>query len=90
MMLKITKTGESERDVLLMLEGTVSQEWAVLLDEVCRAYLREKKAVQLDCAHVDYADAKGVAVLRNFPRKRVTLMSAPGFITHLLQGGDRP
>jgi len=89
-MLKITKTREGERDVQLMLEGAVTEQWASLLDEVCRSYLLQEKVVQLDCAHVDFVDARGVEVLKNLPRKRVTLMSAPGFVAHLLQRGDRP
>ncbi|HSE00959.1 MAG TPA: hypothetical protein VLB72_09535 [Burkholderiales bacterium] len=90
MMLKITKTLESERDVLLMLEGKITGEWAALLDGVCNSYLLEEVDVQLDCAHVDFVDARGVEVLKNFPREHVTLMNAPGFVTQLLLNGDRP
>ncbi|HKO29606.1 MAG TPA: STAS domain-containing protein [Nitrospiraceae bacterium] len=89
MMLKITKTQESRSDVLLKLEGKITAEWAALLDGECRVLLREKKAVYLDCSHVDFIDAKGVEVLNNLPRTQVTLMSAPGFVTELLQIGGR-
>lgn len=87
-MLKITKTQESPRDVRLVLEGKVAAQWAALLDGICRAHLREHKTVQLDCEHVDYIDASGVDVLKNFPRRRVTVTHAPGFITQLLKNGD--
>ena len=89
MMLKITKIQESRRDVLLKLEGKITDQWAVLLDGECRSYLRQKKAVHLDCAHVDFIDATGVEVLNNLSRRQVTLMSAPGFVTELLQIGGR-
>jgi ABC-type transporter Mla MlaB component len=89
-MLKISKTREGEREVLLMLEGAVTEQWATLLDEVCRSYLLQEKVVQLDCAHVDFVDARGVEVLKNLPRELVTLMGAPGYVTHLLRIGDRP
>jgi anti-anti-sigma regulatory factor len=88
-MLKITKIQESGSDVLLKLEGKVTEQWAALLDGECRLFLRQKKAVYLDCSHVDFIDAKGIQVLNNFPRKQVTLMSAPGFVTELLQIGGR-
>ena len=51
-MLKITTIQESGRDVLLKLEGKITEQWAALLDGECRAYLRQNKAVYLDCSHV--------------------------------------
>jgi anti-anti-sigma regulatory factor len=89
MMLKITKIQESRGDVLIKLEGKITDQWAVLLDGECRSYLRQKKAVHLDCSHVDFIDTRGVEVLNNLPRRQVNLMSAPGFITELLQVGGR-
>lgn len=89
-MLRITKIQESGRDVLLKLEGKVADQWAALLDEECRSYLRKKKAVYLDCSNVDYIDEQGVEVINNFPRKHVTLMGAPAVITELLKDGGRP
>jgi ABC-type transporter Mla MlaB component len=89
MMLKITKIQESRRDVLIKLEGKITDQWAVLLDGECRSYLRQKKAVHLDCSHVDFIDARGIEVLNILPQAQVSLMSAPGFITELLQIGGR-
>ncbi|OQW38376.1 MAG: hypothetical protein A4C66_11810 [Nitrospira sp. HN-bin3] len=88
-MLKITKIQESARDVLLKLEGKVTEQWAALLDGECRAYLRQQKSVFLDCSHVDYIDGRGVEVLNAFPHTHVTLMSAPALMTELLQIGGR-
>jgi anti-anti-sigma regulatory factor len=89
MMLKITKIQESRSEALLKLEGKITAEWAALLDGECRVLLSEKKAVYLDCANVDFIDARGVEVLNNLPRTQVTLMSAPGYVTELLQLGGR-
>ena len=89
MMLKITKIQESRSDVLLKLEGKITAEWAALLDGVCRSLLREDKTVYLDCAHVDFIDAGGVEVLNGLPQTQVTLMSAPSYVTELLQIGGR-
>lgn len=66
-MLKITKIQESGRDVLLRLEGKITEQWAALLDGECRAYLRKQKTVVLDCSQVDYIDGRGVEVLNAFP-----------------------
>jgi ABC-type transporter Mla MlaB component len=75
--------------VLIKLEGKITDQWAALLDGECRSYLRQKKAVHLDCSQVDFIDAKGVGVLKNLPPKHVTLMSAPSFVTELLQIGGQ-
>lgn len=88
-MLKITKIQESGRDVLLKLEGKITEQWAALLDGECRAYLRKNKAVFLDCSHVDYIDGRGVEVLNTFPHAQVTVMSAPALVTELLHIGGR-
>jgi ABC-type transporter Mla MlaB component len=89
MMLRISKTSESARNVLLLLEGKVTQQWAALLDSVCRAYLRKSKTVELDCAHVDFVDESGLQVLKNLRGNQVTLKSPPGFIVELLKNGGR-
>jgi anti-anti-sigma factor len=89
MMLKITKIQESRSDVLLKLEGKITAEWATLLDSECRSFLRQEKTLYLDCSHVDFIDASGVKVLNNLPRTQVTLISAPGYVTELLQIGGR-
>jgi anti-anti-sigma regulatory factor len=88
-MLKITKIQESRSEVLLKLEGKITAKWADLLDRECRLLLRQEKAVYLDCTNVDFIDAGGVEVLNGLPRTQVTLMSAPGFVTELLQIGGR-
>ena len=89
MMLKITIVQESRRDVLIKLEGKITDQWATLLDGECRSYFRQEKSVHLDCSHVDFIDAKGIDVLNSLPQTRVNLMSAPSFITELLQIGGR-
>lgn len=88
-MLKITKVQESKSDVLLKLEGKITEQWAALLDGECRMILRQQKFVYLDCSQVDFIDARGVEVLNNFLQSQVTLMSAPGFVTELLQIGGQ-
>ncbi|WP_455377206.1 hypothetical protein [Petrachloros mirabilis] len=88
-MLKITKIQESGTDILLKLEGKVTDQWAALLDGECRLYLRQKKNVFLDCSQVDFVDGRGVEVLNNLPPEQVTLMSMPGFVTELLEIGER-
>ena len=89
MMLKITKIQESRSEVLLKLEGKITAEWAALLDRECRVLLREEKAVCLECSNVDFIDARGIEVLKSFPSTQVTLMSAPGYVTELLQAGGK-
>ena len=88
-MLKITIIQESGSDVLLKLEGKITAQWAALLDGECRSFLRQRKRVCLDCSQVDFIDQRGVDVVKHFPPAQVTLMSAPGFVTELLQNGGQ-
>jgi anti-anti-sigma regulatory factor len=90
MMLRITKTQESAGEVVLMLEGKVIEQWAALLDSVCRSYLRQKKSVHLDCANVDFIDASGIVVLKKLPQPEVTIFNEPVFVKQLLQNGGKP
>ena len=89
MMLKMTTIQETRRDVLIKLEGKITDQWAVLLDDECRSYLRQEKAVHLDCSYVDFIDARGIEVLNNFPQTQVHFISAPGFVTEMLRIGGR-
>jgi len=88
-MLKITKTEINGSRVVLKLEGKITGQWAELLDGECRAELKHRTSIQLDCAGVDFLDAKGVEVLKSLPHKQVTLISAPRYVTELLQIGGR-
>jgi ABC-type transporter Mla MlaB component len=88
--LKITTTLESPREVQLLLEGKVAEQWAALLDGVCRNHLRKHQAVQLDCERVDFVDARGVDVLKSLPRRQLKLVRVPEFLTLLLHEGVMP
>ena len=86
-MLKITTIRETPQTVVLRLDGKITAQWAVLLDGMCRTYLERRKSVRIDCAHVDFVDARGVEVLNNLPRAHVVLQGTPVFITQMLQSG---
>lgn len=88
-MLKITKVEENGTTVVLKLEGKVTEQWATLLDVECRAFLRNQKTLLLDCAGVNFLDARGVDVLRNLPVHDVTIIGAPGIVTELLRTGGQ-
>jgi len=88
-MLKMTKLQESNSDVFIKLEGKITDQWVGLLDDECRLYLEQGKAVHLDCSHVDFIDVRGVDALNNLSRTHVTLTSAPSFVTELLESGGR-
>jgi len=89
MKLKITKADENERCVRLLIEGMITHPGASRLQAVCHDYLQQHKQVELDCADIDFVDAKGAAVLNDFSRADVTLLHAPRFVQQLLHSGDR-
>jgi anti-anti-sigma regulatory factor len=88
-MLKITKIEENGTTVLLKLEGKVTEQWAALLDGECRAVLNNRQTLMLDCAGVNFLDARGVDVLRNLRLNNVTILGAPEIVTELLRTGGR-
>lgn len=88
-MLKITKKEMNGSRVILKLEGKITGQWAELLDGECRAELKRRTSIQLDCSGVDFLDEKGVKVLKSLPHKQVTLISAPRFVMELLHTGGR-
>lgn len=88
-MLKITTTERNGHTAVLKLEGKIIEQWAVLLDHECRTALLHHRQVELDCAAVDFMDERGIEVMKNLPRKQVTLIGAPGFVRELLQTGGR-
>lgn len=88
-MLKITKTEENGTTVVLKLEGKVTEQWAALLDGECQAFLQTHKALLLDCAGVNFLDARGVDVLRSLRLNNVTIIGAPGIVTELLRTGGQ-
>jgi anti-anti-sigma regulatory factor len=75
--------------VVLKLEGKIIEQWAALLDGECRAFLRNHKTLLLDCAEVNFLDARGVDVLRSLPSNKVTIIGAPGIVTELLRTGGQ-
>lgn len=88
-MLKITKIEINGSQVVLKIEGKITGQWAELLDGECCSELKHRTSVQLDCAGVDFLDEKGVEVLKSLTHKQVTLISAPRYVTELLQIGGR-
>lgn len=88
-MLRITKTQESGTTVVLKLEGKVTEQWAALLDAECRSFLRNHKTLSLDCAGVNFLDARGVEVLKQLRLNAVSIIGAPGIVTELLQTGGQ-
>lgn len=88
-MLKITKLEENGTTVVLKLEGKITEQWAVLLDGECRAFLQTHKTLLLDCAGVNFLDGRGIDVLKNLPMNEVTIIGAPEFVTELLRTGGQ-
>ena len=88
-MLKITKIEENGTTVLLKLEGKVTEQWATLLDGECRAVLKNRQTLILDCAGVNFLDARGVDVLKNLRLNNVTILGAPEIVTELLRTGGQ-
>lgn len=84
-MLRITKIEDNGAPVTLKLEGKVSDQWAALLNEECRALLDRRNDLRLDFAGVTFMDADGVEVVKGLSRRRITIVNAPSIIRELLR-----
>lgn len=85
-MLRVTRADETDAEAVLRVEGRVVAEWVSVLEGECLALLARGKTVELEFAHVTFADARGVAMLGALRRRGVRIVNATVLIDELLKG----
>jgi ABC-type transporter Mla MlaB component len=91
-MLRITLVSQTKKEVVLKLEGWVSEENVVILEQEGARHLREAGRLVLDLTGVQFIDETGIALLRRWSGERLTLRSGSPFLGALLTAhglGDR-
>jgi ABC-type transporter Mla MlaB component len=89
-MLRITRTQESATAILLKLEGRLLEPW---LGELRRASERsaEQRGLRLDLSGLQFADASGVALLREMAESGAVLTGCSPLVAGLLRAAaDEP
>ena len=84
-MLRITEITKDARSRILLLEGRVVDEWVLELRRVCDLIQGQNIALTLDLDSVDFADAAGVALLKELAARKARLVNCSEFLRQLLQ-----
>ncbi len=84
-MLKITVEKKATTETLFILEGSLSGPWVTELHKVIVENRSQPDLIYLDLAYVHFADAQGLALLRELLASGVTIREASLFIRELLK-----
>ncbi|HEX4948883.1 MAG TPA: STAS domain-containing protein [Blastocatellia bacterium] len=84
-MLRISENNASLEQVILLLEGQVSNHSVELAREVCAQALGQGRQLILDMTGVTFADRAGVALLREMQQRRVELINCSPFLKEQLK-----
>jgi ABC-type transporter Mla MlaB component len=87
-MLRITVLGSSKNEVTLRVEGRIAGAWVEELRQACNV-LTPPEQVQLflEIADISFADAAGIALLRELRDRGVGLVGITAFVAEQLKDG---
>ena len=83
-MLRLTRTAETPREVVLKAEGRIVAEWVSVLEEEVRQLIRPDREVVLDLGEVSYLDNRGVRLIRTLSQGPVSLVNCSPLVEELL------
>ena len=84
MVLRISSRQTEGTPVRLTLEGNITGEWVVLLQDECRRHLAARESLELDLVGVGFIDRAGVALVRGLLARNVRLIGATALVDTLL------
>ena len=79
-MLRISVASDSGRAVQFQLEGNLAGPWVEELRRLADDALSQEKIVSLDLHGVRFVDTQGVALLREFSRRRISQVNCSQFV----------
>jgi ABC-type transporter Mla MlaB component len=84
--LQTTATGQTGLTIeRIALVGELRGEWVDEVDRTCRGLLSAGKALELDLSEVSFADAHGLALLRQLANARVPFVDCALFVAVQLE-----
>jgi hypothetical protein len=87
-MLRVTVVESSEDKVTLRAEGRITGPWVEELRNACEVHsLPEHVQLLLEIADISFADAAGIALLKQLRRRGVGLMHPTPFLAEQLKSG---
>ena len=84
--LRIRKRDGSDSGSILLLEGRLLAEEALLLERECFELMQSRDEVSLDLTGVSFVDQAGVKVLRQLHLAGVEIRCRPGAVASVLEG----
>lgn len=84
-MLKITRVVQSDREIALQLDGSVSGQWIELLRESAESVLDEGLRLTLDMENICFIDCEGLALIKSLMGRGVRQINAPLFVAEQLR-----
>jgi ABC-type transporter Mla MlaB component len=83
-MLKITRVVQSDQEITLQLDGSVTGPWIELLRESAESVLKEGRQLTLDLENICFIDCEGLALVKNLMGQGVRQVNAPLFVAEQL------
>ena len=84
-MLKISIISDSDQAIQFQLEGKLVGPWVEELQRLSDEALSHQKAVSLDLEKVSFVDSRGVTLLRDLARRRVSQVNCSQFVSQQLK-----
>jgi anti-anti-sigma regulatory factor len=84
-MLKITRVVQSDQEIALQLDGSVTGQWIGLLRESAESVLDEGLRLTLDLENICFIDCEGLALIKNLMGRGVRQVNAPLFVAEQLK-----
>lgn len=84
-MLRLTVMSQTKEEVVLKVDGWVSEENVALLEEEGARLLRESERLVLDLKDVKFIDREGIELLKRWSGDRLALRGASMFLGTLLE-----
>ena len=86
-MIRITVATQTPREVVLKVEGYISEHTVDVLRAEGECWLQDKERLVLELSGVRFIDATGMALLRGWRGEKLRLHGASRFIRALLERG---
>ena len=88
-MLKISIVSNSDLAIHFQLEGNLAGPWVEELQRLSDEALSHQKTVSIDLEKVWFVDPRGVALLRDLAKRRVSEVNCSQFVSQQLKEAAR-
>ena len=84
-MLKITRVGSLDQELILQLDGRVTGPWVELLRQSAESVLAEGARLTLDLENIYFIDCEGVGLIKSLIDRGVRQVNAPFFVAEQIK-----